>query len=63
MKATELITFIKNDGLNETLSSLYGEENVSTQKERYASAIMEFISNYGDIDCNIFYVYRFCFFT
>ena len=56
MKATELITFIKNDGLNETLSSLYGEENVSTQKERYASAIMEFISNYGDIDCNIFSV-------
>ena len=56
MKATELISLIKNGGLNEQLCALYGEENVSEQAQRYVNAIEEFINNYGDIDCNIFSV-------
>ena len=56
MKATELIKFVEANSLNDTLISLYGEENLESQKARYVNAIKEFISCYGDIDCNIFSV-------
>ena len=56
MKATELIKFIEAGSLNDTLCSLYGEENVESQKERYIKAACEFISCYGDIECNVFSV-------
>lgn len=56
MKATELIKFVEANSLNDTLISLYGEENLESQKARYIKAINEFISCYGDIECNIFSV-------
>lgn len=56
MKATNLITLIKNGELDAQLSALYGEENIASQAERYVKAINEFISIYGDIECNIFSV-------
>ena len=56
MNATKLINYIASGELDSTLISLYGEENLDSQKERYTKAINEFIAIYGDIDCNIFSV-------
>ena len=56
MKTNELIKFIENGQLNSELAKIYGEEHVSAQKERYAQAAKEFLSNYGDVEVSIFSV-------
>lgn len=48
MKHSQLIQIIKNGKLDSTLTSLYGEQNIPYQKERYISAINEFVSLYGE---------------
>ncbi|MBQ7906856.1 MAG: galactokinase [Clostridia bacterium] len=56
MKTTELLSYIKNGNLNQTLARIYGEENVETQKERYEDAVREFYQFYGERDAYLFSV-------
>ncbi len=48
MKTNELILKISDGMLDGALSALYGEENVSSQKERYIEAVKEFASLFGE---------------
>ena len=56
MNTTQLLNYVKNGELNEKLAAIYGEENVSSQCERYAEAIKEFYSIYGEREVSIFSV-------
>ena len=56
MKTTELLNYVKEGNLNAKLADIYGEENVSSQKERYCEAISEFLSIYGEREVSIFSV-------
>ena len=47
-------TRIKNGEIDGILRKLYGEENISSQKERYLLAVEEFIKLYGDGEIEIF---------
>lgn len=57
MNARELITKINEGALDNVLVSLYGEDKLDSQKERYLEAVNEFISLYGeDRDVSLFSV-------
>ena len=56
MITSELLTYVKEGKLNDTLKSLYGEENIVSQKERYEEAISDFLSIYGERDVTLFSV-------
>lgn len=58
MKITALKDYIKNGNLNEKFTSLYGEDQIAMQTERYISAINGFVEEYGsqDFDVQIFSV-------
>lgn len=48
MKASELISAVKNGALDNTLSELYGSKKIEKSRDRYISACKNFISLYGD---------------
>ena len=48
MKTLELLEYIKDARLDDTLVSLYGESALSIQKERYIEAVKSFAALYGD---------------
>ena len=48
MKTLELLSYVKNGGLDKALTSLYGIDALSMQKARYESAISEFASLFGE---------------
>ncbi|MCR5104541.1 MAG: galactokinase [Eubacterium sp.] len=55
MNTQELIDYISNNKLNERLFDIYqDEEKIEYQKERYISAIKNFIELYGDNDIEIY---------
>ena len=54
MKASTLLNEIRTGALDSTLTHLYGSARLDAQKVRYAEAVSEFISIYGDLDVNIF---------
>ena len=56
MQHDQLIEFIYNGGIDATLLSLYGENALDMQKQRYATAVDRFVSIYGDRDMSIFSV-------
>ena len=56
MITSELLSYIKEGKLNDKLARIYGEENVQAQIERYAEAISEFQSIYGDREVSLFSV-------
>ena len=56
MKASILLSEIKNGALDATLTHLYGENRLPSQQTRYAEAVNEFISIYGDLEVSIFSV-------
>lgn len=56
MIASKLLNYVTSGMLDSRLEDIYGGENVSAQKERYAHSIKEFISIYGDVDAYIFSV-------
>ena len=56
MTTTNLLNYVKSGKLNATLAQIYGEENVSSQAERYAEAISDFLSNYGEREVSVFSV-------
>ena len=55
MNTQELIDYISNNKMNERLFDIYqDEEKIEYQKERYISAIKNFIELYGDNDIEIY---------
>lgn len=56
MKSSQLLSAVKNGEFDLRLADIYGKENVESQKIRYAEAIGEFISNYGERECELFSV-------
>ncbi len=56
MITSELLTYVKEGKLNETLCDLYGKENVDSQRERYIEAIGDFLSVYGEREVALFSV-------
>lgn len=48
MKHAQLIQRIQNGELDNILAPLYGKENIPFQKQRYISAINQFVSLYGE---------------
>ncbi|MBQ8163061.1 MAG: galactokinase [Clostridia bacterium] len=56
MKTTELLKLIKENGADARLADIYGAENVDAQRERYAEAIGEFYSIYGEREVSLFSV-------
>ena len=56
MKTSELLNYIKSGKLNSKLADIYGEENVSTQIERYSEAVSDFLSLYGEREVTLFSV-------
>ena len=56
MKSAELLDFIKKGLLDTRLADVYGEENTAYQRERYAEAVSEFISVYGEREVSLFSV-------
>ena len=48
MKTLELLSYVKNGGLDNALATLYGNDALSVQKARYESAISEFASLFGE---------------
>ena len=57
MNCNQLISKINEGGLDASFSTLYGEENIFSQRARYISAIEEFIALYGeDHEVNVFSV-------
>ena len=56
MIASKLLNYVKEGKLDKKLSAIYGEENLLSQRERYAEAIYEFAYVYGDIEATIFSV-------
>ena len=56
MKTSELLSYIKAGKLNSKLADIYGEENVTIQMERYAEAVSDFLSLYGEREVTLFSV-------
>lgn len=56
MKATELKAKISEGFLDKTLSRLYGNDKVSSERKRYIDAVTEFSELYGDLDVSLFSV-------
>lgn len=56
MKTTQLLSFIENKGADKDLIRIYGEENLSYQRERYVGAVKEFYENYGECEVSVFSV-------
>lgn len=56
MITSELLNYVKSGKLNSALSNIYGEENVSLQKERYEEAISDFLALYGEKEVSLFSV-------
>ncbi|MBO4982878.1 MAG: galactokinase [Clostridia bacterium] len=56
MITSKLLAYVKEGQLNETLSSLYGSENVDSQRERYVEAISDFLNIYGEREVALFSV-------
>ena len=56
MKANELKIKIESGELDSTLSHLYGDDKVTSEIARYAEAVSEFISLYGDTEVSLFSV-------
>ena len=56
MKASLLLKNINEGQLNATLTHLYGEARLEKQLVRYAEAVSEYVSIYGDDDVAIFSV-------
>lgn len=56
MKSKELLSYVKEGKLDSRFATIYGEENVSSQRERYLEAISEFISLYGNVEASLFSV-------
>ena len=56
MITTELLKYVKEGKLDAKLLSIYGEENVESQRARYCEAISDFASVYGERDAFIFSV-------
>ena len=56
MRTSELLSYIKAGKLNTKLADIYGEENVSTQVERYTEAVSDFLSLYGEREVTLFSV-------
>ena len=56
MKTSELLKFIKEGKLDTRLADIYGEENLTEQKERYISAVKEFADIYGEREASLFSV-------
>ena len=50
MNTNELRTAVKNGQINDTLTELYGKENIAKQTERYLTAIDEFEKLYGTLE-------------
>ena len=56
MKTSELLNYVKEGKLNSLLADIYGEENVQSQATRYAEAISDFLSIYGEREVTLFSV-------
>ena len=56
MKTTELLNAIKSGALDARLAEIYGSEAVEAQKERYAGALDDFYSMYGEREVSLFSV-------
>ena len=56
MKASEFSALIKNGGFDTTLIHFYGSEKLAHEQNRYAEAVNEFITLYGDKDISVFSV-------
>ncbi len=56
MKTTELISFIENKKADCELARIYGDENLEVQRERYISAVREFLEIYGEREVSVFSV-------
>ena len=56
MKTSALLNYVKEGKLNATLADIYGEENVQAQAERYAEAVSDFLSLYGEREVTLFSV-------
>ena len=56
MNTSALLNYVKEGKLNGKLADIYGEENVQTQAERYAEAISDFLSLYGEREVTLFSV-------
>ena len=56
MKTSALLNYVKEGKLNSSLADIYGEENVQVQAERYAEAISDFLSLYGEHEVALFSV-------
>ena len=48
MNTTELLKFIADGKFDSTLKALYGEKNVSLQRERYIGAVKGYVEFYGE---------------
>ncbi|MBQ4120405.1 MAG: galactokinase, partial [Clostridia bacterium] len=48
MKTNELISHIQSGALDATLKELYGTDKLDAAKDRYLTAVCEFVSLYGD---------------
>ena len=56
MKTTQLLNYIKEGKLDSRLADIYGGENVASQKERYVSAVSDFLEIYGERETELFSV-------
>ena len=56
MKTTELLSYVRNGALDARLEDIYGEENVSAQRERYAESVESFLDLYGEREVSLFSV-------
>ena len=56
MKTTQLLNYIKEGKLDSRLADIYGSENVASQKERYVSAVSDFLEIYGERETELFSV-------
>ena len=56
MTASEIRNNILSGKMDETLVRLYGNERKDAQRKRYAAAVEEFISLYGDLEAQLFSV-------
>ncbi len=56
MKTSEILSYVNAGKLDSKLADIYGKENVSSQKERYAEAVSDFLSLYGEREVALFSV-------
>lgn len=53
MKTGLMKEYIKNGQLDEKIASLYGQDQIGFQRERYVKAIDGYIAQYGNLDADI----------